>query len=274
MKSVRHLVFSLLIPLILFFLTLSGCSGLSQGNTPYQIPTDTSTPLPTATIVWFPSTATPTLFVAPTIQPTENQLEEVGSLILSDNFEDTTAWQVSDKLSGSVEYSAKRLTLAVHQPQGIVFSFRPSPTLKNAYVEITTSISLCSGNDSYGLLFRASSIQDFYRLSVNCNGLIRLERVRNGVVNTLTDWTISSQLSAGAPLSIKLGAWMDGTTFRVFINNAFQFEAHDDAFSIGTLGVFARSAGNTSVTVNFSNLQVFELSTAATTPVATPLITP
>jgi hypothetical protein len=169
-----------------------------------------------------------------------------------------------------VEYSANRLTLAIQEPQGNLFSFRPSPILQNAYTEITTSTSLCRGNDSYGLLFRASSIQDFYRLLINCNGLMRLERVRNGVVNILVDWTISSQLSAGAPLTIRMGVWMSGNTLRVFINHAFQLEANDDAFSSGWLGVFARSAGDTSVTVNFSDLQVYELSSGSQTPVATP----
>ena len=271
LKCLRHFI---PVILVLMFFALSGCSGLSSQNTPFEFPTGTATLEATATPVWFPPTTTPTLFVAPTVQPTENLREGIGTLILSDNFEDTTAWQVSDKPSGSVEYSTNRLTLAVQQPQGNIYSFRPSPTFQNAYVEIQTSISLCTGNDSYGLLFRASSNLNFYRLLINCNGLIRLERVRDGVVNILEDWAISSQLSAGAPLSVTLGVWMNGTTFRIFINNAFQFEAHDDAFPSGTLGVFARSAGNTSETVNFSNLRTYELSTTSSTPIATPLGTP
>jgi len=270
MKLERHFFFSISLTPVLILLTLSGCSALFSESTPFEIPTETSTPVLTATTVWFPPTVAPTLFVAPTVQPTVNLLEEVGSLTLSDNFTDTALWQVGEKPSGSVEYSSDRLTIAIQQPQGILFSFRPSPILQDAYVEITTSISLCIGDDSYGMLFRASSIQDFYRLLINCNGLIRLERVRNGVVNVLTDWTSSSQLSAGAPLTLKLGVWMHGTTFRVFIHNAFQFEANDDAFSSGWLGVFARSAGNTSVTVNFSDLQVYELSASSSTPIATP----
>jgi len=258
----------------MIFFALAGCSGFLSTSTLYEIPTETATLAPTATTIWFSPTATPTLFIAPTIQATANLLEGVDSLILADSFQDTTAWQVGEKPSGSMEYSTNRLTLAIQQPRANLFSFRLSPTLQNAYVEITTSLSLCTGNDSYGLLYRVSSIQDFYRVLINCNGLIRLERIRNGVVNALQDWTISSQLSAGAPLSVRLGVWIKGTTFRIFINRAFQFEASDDAFSSGWLGVFARSAGTTSVTVNFSDLQVFNLSPSSRTPVITPLVTP
>ena len=274
MRSRPATFIPLVLALFLLTLLIAGCADLRQTDSSSLIPTATSTPIPTATIIWFPETATPTLFVAPTPQPTENQLEGIGPLVLSDSFQDTTSWQVGEKPSGSVEYSIDRLTLAVHQSQGTVLSFRTEPTITNAYVEITTSISLCAGNDSYGLLFRASSNLDFYRLAVNCNGLVRLDRVRNGVVNALVDWTISSQLSAGAPLTLRLGVLMNGRTFRVFINKEFQFEAHDDIFALGTLGVFAHSAGKTSVTVNFSDLQVFDLLSEASTTTGTPVVTP
>jgi len=254
----------------LILLMLAGCSGFITENSPIDLPTQTPTSLPTSTTVWFPPTETPTLFIAPTVQPTPNLLSDIGELILSDNFSDKTSWQVGEKPDGSVEYSTNRLTIAIQKPQGNLYSFRPSPILQNSFFEITTSTSLCRGNDTYGLLFRSSSIQDFYRLLINCNGLMRLERVRNGVVNVLVDWTISSQLSAGAPLTLRLGVWTSGNTIRVFINRVFQFEATDGAFSSGGLGVFARSAGETAVTVNFSNLQVYNLTSTAISPTVTP----
>ena len=223
MKPLGYVFFPFSIILIVFFVASSGCSGLLSESTPYPLPTNIATPEPTATTLWFPPTATPTLFVAPTLQTTPNLLGDVGSLSLSDDFTDITAWQVGEKSGGSAEYSTNRLTLAVQQPQGNTYSFRSSPILQNAYVEITTSISLCQGNDSYGLLFRSSSVLNFYRFSINCNGLMQLERVRENVANILVNWSISSQISAGAPLTLRLGVWMNGTTFRVFINNAFQF---------------------------------------------------
>jgi hypothetical protein len=270
MKPARCSIFPFFILHISLITTLCGCSTLLSGYPRTEIPTGTNTPLPTATTAWFPPTVTPTRFIPPTSQPTTSQLEDVGPLTFSDDFTEKTAWQVGDKPSGSVEYNSSRLTLAIQQPKGYIFSFRPAPSLQNAYVEITTSTSLCMGNDAYGFLFRASSIQDFYRFLVNCNGLFRLERVRSGVVNTLVDWTTSSQLSAGAPLTLRLGVWMKGKSIRIFINQNLQAEATDDAFSSGWLGVFTRSAGNTAVTVNFSDLQVHALASDLATPSATP----
>lgn len=257
----------LLIPLLV---GISACSDLLPERTPVSLSTETPTLSPSATIVWFPATATPTQFIAPTLEPTPNLLVDIGDEILSDDFSDKTAWQVSEKPNGTVQYSQNRLTIAIQRPQGYLYSYRVQPILKNGFVEITTSISLCSGNDTYGLLFRSSSNYDFYRLLINCNGFVRLERVRNEVVNVLMDWTISSQLSAGGPLTLELGVWMKDDSFRIFINDVFQFEVKDDVFPSGWLGVFARSGGTTAVTVNFSDLQVNQLTSNGIPILATP----
>ena len=46
---------------------------------------------------------------------------------------------------------------------------------------------------------------------------------------------------------------------RFFINDEYQFSVRDPLLASGRLGVFARSAGDTAVTVNFSNLVVREI---------------
>jgi hypothetical protein len=272
MKTMRRISIAFFIGLITLIPTLGGCSSFSSSSIEnFEF---TETPFSTSTIVWFPPTTTPTKFIAPIVQPTKNLLEDIGPLALSDDFSDKTSWQVGEKPEGSMEYSTNRLTLAIRQPKGNIFSFRIDPILGNAYVEITTSTSLCMGNDSYGLLFHASSKQDFHRLLINCNGSFRLERVRDGVVNVLVNWTTSSQLSAGAPLTLKLGVWMKRKSIRIFINNVFQVEASDDAFFYGWLGVFCRSSGNTAVTVNFSDLRIYSLASESPTPITTPSKTP
>jgi hypothetical protein len=43
---------------------------------------------------------------------------------------------------------------------------------------------------------------------------------------------------------------------RFFINGQYQFTVRDPSFPSGALGVFARSQGETAVTVNFSDLVV------------------
>ena len=46
---------------------------------------------------------------------------------------------------------------------------------------------------------------------------------------------------------------------RFFVNDAYQFSINDPMLPSGSLGVFARSAGDLAVTVNFSELVVTEI---------------
>jgi hypothetical protein len=46
---------------------------------------------------------------------------------------------------------------------------------------------------------------------------------------------------------------------RFFINDQYQFSVSDPLFPSGAIGVFVRSAGETAVTVSFSDLDVYRI---------------
>jgi hypothetical protein len=58
----------------------------------------------------------------------------------------------------------------------------------------------------------------------------------------------------------QLGVWAQGQDMHVFINDVYQFSVRDTVWSGGALGLFARSAGDTPLTVSFSNLVVYQVS--------------
>jgi hypothetical protein len=62
---------------------------------------------------------------------------------------------------------------------------------------------------------------------------------------------------------------------RFFVNDEYQFTVRDPLLFNGGFGVFARSASDMAVTVNFSALNVYELSaTPPALPTDTPAATP
>ena len=238
-------------------------------------PTETSTVTPTvtATIVWFPPTATFTLFPTAVVTPTEDFRPDLGALILEDDFTDQTAWPAARTAAGSVAYGNRELTLAVSAPGGSLLSLRQLLLVNDFYLEIDATPSLCRSGDTYGLLFRASSALDFYRLMVNCSGQLRVERLKNGYAALIQDWTISGQIPPGGLMRSRLGVWALGDEFRVFVNGVFQFSFRDPVWSSGQIGVFAKSSGDSPLTVNFANLAVYSLPggrPAPPTPTARP----
>ena len=254
--------------LFAFGLILCACSG------PPQVPTETPTPFssetPTPTIIWFPSTDTPTPLPTEAPAPTEDYHPGLGGLIFSDSFDQPNLWNTSDSSQASSVVSRNRLILSINDPGPLsILSLRNQPVVEDFFAEAKVDLSLCGGQDQYGMVFRASSNADFYRFVVNCNGQIRLERVRGGVSYPLLDWLSSGDAPTGAPSQTELGVWVVGHEMRLFLNDHYQFSQVDPVFSSGTIGFFVYANGKTPVTISFSNLSVY--SVQYTLPSATPL---
>ncbi len=252
--------------------SLVGCSGQFLAQ-PTLVPTDTPGPTPTitATIMWFPATDTPTAMPTLAVQPTADEKPAIADEVLSDDFSGAAQaqWSTGVTAAGSVAYGDKELTLAVSQPKGALLSLRKEPFPANFYLEISVDLSLCKGEDAYGLLLHANSTADYYRYVIACTGQARLERVKNSQMNVLQNWTPGGQIPPGSPLLLSLGVWAAGSEMRFFINGEYQFSALDPILTGGTMGVFARSASDTPVTVSFTDLHVYALG-AIPTPQPSP----
>lgn len=240
-------------------LVLTAC--LPIPTSPDVIATPTLPPFPTSTatptIVWFPPVPTHTPFPTSTALPPTPELRPgVGDIILQDDFSSGKAWVLSSSASGSVALSKNKLTIAIATSKSYLYSVRSQPILGNFYVEITASPNLCRGADEYGLLLRVESAQDYYRFSVACNGQTRLDRVYHGQASSPQPWMQGTKVPVGSPSSSRLAVWAVGNEMRFFINDEYQFTVHDPLLPSGTLGVFARSAGDNALTVNYSDLVV------------------
>jgi len=235
-------------------LLLTSCAALDAINaTPIPTP-PTETPLPTPTINWFPATATPTLGVFSTNPPTQELRPGLGEVLLTDDFSDTSLWDlaVSDEASAAIENN--RLTLAA-QSGVYMFSFRHDTFLNDYYAEITAQINLCRGNDDYGLLIRANAVT-YYRFALSCNGTARIDRLSNGTRLNLQSPLPSGDIPPGAPGEVRIGVWAVGPEMRLFLNGRYQFSISEPSYPGGTIGVFVNSAGDTATIVSFANLIV------------------
>jgi len=258
--------------LLLCGLLLTSCSG--PGFTPSITPTSLATGTPTPTIVWFPPTDTPTLFPSLPPAPTEDYHPGLGDMIFTDSFTQPALWDNVSSAQASATLARNRLLLSINGPGPVrVISLRSQPVLGDFYAEATVDISLCSGMDQYGMIFRATSRNDYYRFVVNCSGQARLERLRGGETYPLLDWLSSGDAPFGAPAQLKIGVWAAGRELRVFLNDHFQFSQSDPVFSNGAIGFFIYANGETPVTVSFSNLSVYSIFYISPTPPLTPTIT-
>ncbi len=253
-------------------LTLNACAALSHRPTTATPRPPTQPPTPTATVLWFPPSATPSPRPTFIPSPTKEMLIGIGPLIFRDTFTSSQAWTTAASDEGSAAISRRRLTLAV-QPGVYLTSLQKELTVSDFYAEITARPSLCRGADEYGLLVRASAVA-YYRYALACDGTVRLERISVNERHILVPPVPSGDAPRGAPGEVRLGVWAAGAEMRFFLNGRYQFSATDSNLPSGTLGVFVRSNGETPVTVAFSDLVVYAVSYATPTPTPTPTQTP
>ncbi|MBK9925757.1 MAG: hypothetical protein IPP66_10735 [Anaerolineales bacterium] len=248
------------------FLTLTACLP-SQTILPTETPQPSETALPTSTVIWFPPSATSTLLAFPTYTGTPEMSPGIGAEILSDDFSDDSNWDTATSDQGSANISRNRLSLFA-QPGITLTSMNRIALLTDFYAEITVNLSLCRGEDSYGLIVRSQG-NSFYRFSLACNSMIQAERIKSNVRLGLQQPVPSGDAPAGAPGEVHIGLWAVGGEMRLFLNGRFQFSVTDIAFSSGGFGVFARGGGDTPVSVIFSDFVVYDVS--YTVPTKTPM---
>jgi hypothetical protein len=220
-------------------------------------PTETATP----TIVWFPPTATytPPPTAAIRITPTVDVRPVVGDVIFSDDFSDPELWSLGKTGSGSAALGKNELTIAISEPGAYLYSLRQQTNLRDFYLEITASPNLCRSGDEYGLLLRVNENLEFYRFGLNCSGQVRLDKFFSGRASSPYPLTYSGAVPPGAPSISRLGVLARGKELTFFVNGQQVFVVEDPSLPSGTIGVFARSNGDTPVTINFSALEVFEI---------------
>ena len=255
-KQFKHSIISGLFMVILF----SAC-GSTQTPQPFveDTPTATITSSPTPTVEWFPATATPTMISTLLTTPTPVLNPNLGAIIFSDDFNKPDLWLLGSTSSGNISLGVNELTIAIAEHGAYEYSIRKEPLLGDYHIEITTSPTLCQGEDQYGLLLRMSSSGTFYRYALSCDGRVRLDRVIQGTATSPQPWIQNNSIPPGAPIPSRLSVLLHGEEMRFFINDQFQFIVTDPALQIGNIGVFARSLGDNAVTVNFSNLVVREI---------------
>jgi hypothetical protein len=240
----------------------SGClPGLSAAPTPTPSVTPTATvePSATPTFVWFPPTPTYTPRPTPEFTSTPELLANLGDVLLDEQFEAGDAWTTGTTSTGAISVVDNGLTIAITEQKAYLYSIRWQPVVKDFYLEITTNPNLCEGKDEYGILVRVTAELAYYRFGLSCDGQVQMERISNNSLSIRMPWYTSGAFPPGAPSVSRLGVWMKGTEMSFFINNVHQFTLKDPVLYSGSIGLYARSTGGHSLTVNFSNLVIRSL---------------
>jgi hypothetical protein len=241
-------------------IVMAACGPINTAPPPEFTSVSTSTPAPTATTVWFPPTATGTLLIVPTqaLLPTEDIQLLYGSLVINDNFDNPETWTLGKVPDGSMALGLDELTLAVSRHRGQLVSLRQDTQFEDFYLEVTASPSICQEADEYGIMLRVSSLQEFFRFSLTCDGRARVDRYYRDIASSPHPPEYFGVIPPGAPSSSRLGVWVSGPEMRFYANGSYLFSIRDSTIPSGGLGLYARALSSNSMTVNFSEFKIYE----------------
>jgi hypothetical protein len=135
---------------------LSACSAAVEEPV-FETATSTVTPTASATVIWFPATSTSTSIPTRQPEPTENFHPGVGDVLLKDDFSKIVMWSTKTESGGNISLNKNELTLALQVEKAYVASIYSSEDLASVSVEVTSNVTLCKAEDSYGMLVRASN---------------------------------------------------------------------------------------------------------------------
>jgi len=246
----------------LFFVMVgtAGCKPAEATLPPLPTMTITPSPVPSATTIWFPPTATYTPLPT-TTQSSISTLEsnpQYGPLIFQDDFLQPELWTTGKMSAGIIAFGEAEISLGVSQPEGYLYSLRKDTDLGDFYLELTAKPSICRQDDEYGILFRVSSELDFFRFGLNCAGEARLDRLLNGIASSPQAPIQNGAVRPGSPSTLHLSIWAMGKEMRFYANGELLFKISDPSLPAGGLGLYARTASHDSMSVNFSELRIYQ----------------
>ncbi len=232
-----------------------------------------STPSPT--IIWFPATSTFTPFPTSEATATILPFPGMGKQIFLDDFSRAEDWSsagTESTGSNNLIINRNRLTLAINQSPARLMSIntRAEASFTDFYAEMTVSASRCTGDDTYGILFRSAAENNTYRFMVNCKGMVSADHFASGSISLLQKWVPSGDAPPAAPGFVKMAVWAAGAEMRFYLNDHFQFSVTNNYLRRGSVGVFANSLSPDGMNISFSDLSVNSVDYVSPTPTITP----
>ena len=229
-------------------------------------PAPTTLPSPQST----PSVSIPTLrptasfTPAATLTPSAEVQFGAGQLVFDARFDAAEGWIVGSDAGGAASLSQGSLVLAVSLPNGSRYVLAPTPPQADFLLEAGLRASLCNPADEIGLLFRVGPQGDHYRVTLDCQGQVRVTRVVGTGAVLIAGPTQAAGAIPGSPAENHLMVLGRGDTFSLLVNNEQVLQVRDPVLASGQFGFFVRSTGQGQTTAALTSFQLRTLLPAAT----------
>ncbi|NTV36383.1 MAG: DUF1080 domain-containing protein [Anaerolineaceae bacterium] len=130
------------------------------------------------------------------------------------------------------------------------------------YLEGTFKTMSCSTSDNYGLVFRAPDYNtgQGYYVGMTCDGRYGFQVWDAGGVSSIQGWTDSNEILSGSNQTNRLGIWVDGSNFKIYINGKLVKELSDGTLTTaGFIGAWISATSSANFTVQMDKIGYWNL---------------
>jgi hypothetical protein len=190
--------------------------------------------------------------------------------LFQDEFDRNNGWGVGEDSLGGTSLADGKLVLSVRNPKTYRYALSPAPQLTDFYAEVVVRPLICNPDDEFGLMFRFDPNGNHFRLSLACNGSVRVVRVLGGQSFNMIPPTETYEVIPGPLVENRIGVLAVGADFYLFINGVEVLRMRNAEIPVGTVGFFVHAESSGQTTVAFDHLSVRAVE-ATPTPTSTTL---
>jgi hypothetical protein len=215
----------------------------------------TSTPEPTPAIV-----PTSTVAAIPTLN-SEDPVKSLGQPNWKDDLTNASTWFSSGSFtSGTTKFYPSAggiVATSASLSDGLRWYLYFEKKPENLYIEAKFDISTCSGNDQYGITFRAPTLEDgfAYFYALTCGGSYNLKKWDSSGLSTLLENTSGNSINSGSNKTNTLGVWAKNNKIRLYANGQFLQEVSDSSLlNDGFFGLFINAKETPGFTIKLDEI--------------------
>ena len=181
-------------------------------------------------------------------------------VLLSEEFiaGQTGNWLVEGDDAGRTAVLNEQLFIEIEEPGLLQYAALAEPRFNDFILEVDATLLSGDLENSFGVLFRMQSVDQFYRFDVTGNGLYMMER-RNADgswTRFIDDWTESPAIKQGLAVTNRLKVDARGPLLSFYVNDQLLRQVNDASYVEGQIALDAGVFGRPGLQVAFDDLVV------------------
>ncbi len=186
-----------------------------------------------------------------------------GELLFADDFSDFESglWQDEEAQDWGMGYYDEDNEVYVYDlapESGAIYDYYYDVALEDSFILQASVAYAGSWDNAYGLTFQVVDDASFYAFRISGDGYFIAEKVVDGAVDTLVDWTVVEGIATGEDEWNLLTVVAEGDLYDLYINERWVGSFTDADFSGGSIGIIAENYDEAEpTTIYYDDLQIF-----------------